>query len=504
METCYVPLEHARTELIKKWQRLKRDFNMRKARVSSPHGPPDPSHMPVLSPEIPSTEPPPEARGSCALNVSSGPGQGAADSHRGEHSLTRVTPPRTSAADPGGDHSTPVPGSAHQNANTGLPDLSLVAPDPLVKLTATSSLEDKRKAKEHIRTILTESTALRGIKPASIHTEEKREKLSAWDSSKQGEPKQKEERLAWPIHFRVKEVTSSFNKRLEKLTEHESKLLASEFSRIPATSLPDPDFPEYVLLSETLPGWTGKRPSSTAPLDKQVIPEKATAEVTVKGLRESADDWRQTLALASVISHSIDTLDELSKIPAADRTPQMFKDNLEVARAGLSKVILTSTKNIANSTLWERKRVQNSFMDANLARLQVKDLAACRTGPIDSEEHVFGSGRNLHTDLVKLRTEERLHTIQVQIDPKPQSNQPFRQGSGSSTKPAQSSSKAKSSSKPKSRPRSHKGKKQDKSHDKPKKVTSPKADKPESTAGKKPAYYKNKSKKKGASSKHTE
>ena len=234
-----------------------------------------------------------------------------------------------------------------------------------------------------------------------------------------------------------------------------------------------------------------------------MIPEKATAEVTVKGLRESADDWRQTLALASVISHSIDTLDELSKIPAADRTPQMFKDNLEVARAGLSKVILTSTKNIANSTLWERKRVQNSFMDANLARLQVKDLAACRTGPIDSEEHVFGSGRNLHTDLVKLRTEERLHTIHVQIDPK-QSNQPFRQGSGSNTKPAQSSSKAKSSSKPKSRPSSHKGKKKDKSHDKPKKVASPKADKPESTAGKKPAYYKNKSKKKGASSKHTE
>ena len=496
IESKFRTTAYARQELIKKWKREKKEF-LRKQELrtrsetdaSHPTQESSPSQPPLLSP----------MHGDSDALV-----RGTAPSVASPSRSGPATPP-TLVADPGRPHTATTGGDTHAHTPT-LPVLDLNHPQPLLQITGASTQEDKRKAKEQIRTILHESTAIRNIKPAVLPSEEKREKLSVWDSSARGEPKHKEERLAWPVHFRVKEVTDSFNKNLAKLNEHETNLRAVEYSRIPTSALPDLDYSEYVLMSEVHPGWTGKRPVSAAPLEKQVIPDKTTAEVSVKGLREAAGDWRQTLSLASVLSHSIDTLDELAKIPAAERTPQMVKDNLEVARAGLSKLILTSAKNVASHELWERKRTQNSFLDASLARLEVKDLAECRTGPIDSEEFIFGSQRNMHTDKVKARMEERLHTIQVRIDDKPQQHQkqPFRKSTGGNTSKADQP-KPGTSGKPKSR--SHKkSKKQDKAGQDKKqaKVDSPKADQPEPAAGKKPRYHKNKSKKKTQSAKQAE
>ena len=445
IESTYVTLDFARSELIKKWSLQRQEYKAKRAGTTSR------DTMPRLSPQ---------------------------------NSVVNVT-----------INTDPTPQGLLQMSQNTLVQQGAAPVAPLPQLSASASTEEKTKARERIRTIIAESTALRGLQPAAIPVDDKRDKLSTWDSAQQGQPKQREERLAWPVHFRVREVTEAINKKLPKLTEPEAKLPAADYTRVPPAALPDPDFPDYVLLSEALPGWTSKRPTSTAPLEKQVAPDKAAAEVSFKGLREAAGDWRQALSLASVLSHSIDTLDELTKVPDAERTPQMIRDNLEVARAGLSKLVLTATKNIANHSLWERKRTQNLFLDSSLARLSLRDLAECRTGPVDSEEYVFGSNRDRHTELVRQRTEERFQTISVQLDSRP-SQQPF-QGAGTiGAKPAQPAKSAKG----KSRPRPKKPKKQDKPKaDSPKSVEPTKTDKPESAAGKKP--YAKKGKKKGAGSK---
>ena len=86
---------------------------------------------------------------------------------------------------------------------TQVPAPSLQVPGPRTEGTqlADSSLQSKNK--EAIRTFLKGSAALRGLEPAILGPASKRVKLSTWDSSSQGEAKEEEGKMVWPIHFRV-------------------------------------------------------------------------------------------------------------------------------------------------------------------------------------------------------------------------------------------------------------------------------------------------------------
>ena len=76
-----------------------------------------------------------------------------------------------------------------------------------------------------------------------------------------------------------------------------------------------------------------------------------TQAVTVKGLRECAADWRSTLAHASVVAHTVDSMDALRKSLPEDQQG-VFSRQVEVAHAALSRMMISSAKSSTNHTLW--------------------------------------------------------------------------------------------------------------------------------------------------------
>merc|ERR1711895_2357 len=95
----------------------------------------------------------------------------------------------------------------------------------------------------------------------------------------------------------------------------------------------------------------------------------------------------------------------------------VFGRQVEVARAGLSRVMIASAKQITNHTLWERHITQNQLNASDLILCDSKDKATMRTLPIDSASHLFGSQHARVADIIKSRKEKCRPTMTVRVDP---------------------------------------------------------------------------------------
>ena len=295
---------------------------------------------------------------------------------------------------------------------------------------------------ETVRRIITESTALRGLQPASVSVEEKRATLESWGETAQGILPSRSERLVWPVHKRVERITSMISSKLPSLTAQEAKSTATDFSRVPASILPVPVGKDYVLASATQPGWTGKPPVDPAPFTSRNIRDQTTASLTLRGIRETAADWRSTLSHTSVLSHAVDTIDRLNRKEDSTVVDPRVEDMLEVARLALDRLIVTSAKNVANNNLYERRRMQDQYREYDHdSLLSDEERARCRLGPMDSDVYMFGSERDSIDTLTQKRRDARRLTLQADPAALLRSQGSFQAGGGGRKPAAPSSGK---------------------------------------------------------------
>ena len=388
------------------------------------------------------------------------------------------------------------PSAPQPSVTPALSDCFIV--EPVSRLNTTNE-EDPRRAGDKIRSIITESLQIRGLEPAILPSESKQVRLDSWDNPLQGVARPPENRLAWPIHWRVNEIAQSISSRMDSLADKESKAKAMDYSRIPPSMLPDPGQRDYILQSAVLPGWTGKLPQLTDPFTAEMRTTKEPTNTTINlaGLRESAQDWRTTLSHTSVLSHALDALAQLGA-GVSDDKQQMLNNQLDIARCALSKMIILSTKNIANHTLFERHLVQAQHMCTDLTICTKQDLTEMRLAPINDTEHILGDNKSKTAEIMKKRRDERRITFSLDTR-QVTTSKPFTAGagggkSGSYSKPKQGAPKRKQPQQgTKPQPKA------DKPEQKPK-AAEETAKKTDSTAAKKRTWN-NKSKKKPATSK---
>ena len=263
--------------------------------------------------------------------------------------------------------------------------------------------------------------------------EPKQRKLDAWDAPTQGPPQPQETRIVWPVHWRVKTVSEAISDKLPSLVEHETRSGAPSYERIPPSALPDIGQKDFYLQSDVLPGWTGKAPTSTDPLgaDSATVPkENPTPTIAIKGLRDTAQDWRTHLSHASVLAHALDAMDTL-KDSVPEASVPVFQRQLKVARIALSKIIVGSAKNVANHNIWERHQAMQTHMRSDLVLCSTSERAEMRTLPMDSNEHLFGNSRASVSATITKKKEAGSKTITVKVNPEQVLRQAARQPSAS-------------------------------------------------------------------------
>lgn len=161
-------------------------------------------------------------------------------------------------------------------------------------------------------------------------------------------------------------------------------------------------------------------------------------------------------------------------------------------------MIILSTKNIANHTLFERHLVQAQHMCTDLTICTKQDLTEMRLAPINDTEHILGDNKSKTAEIMKKRRDERRITFSLDTR-QVTTSKPFTAGagggkSGSYSKPKQGAPKRKQPQQgTKPQPKA------DKPEQKPK-AAEETAKKTDSTAAKKRTWN-NKSKKKPATSK---
>ena len=156
-------------------------------------------------------------------------------------------------------------GPAHADPRASTRDSSQGSRDRLaLGSTAVIPLPDTEehlREADRIRSLITESLELRGLRPAELPVERKQARLDTWEGPTQGPARPVETRLVWPTHWMVREVTSAISQRLLAHADAETRASVQDYARVPATLLPDPGQRDYVLQSEPLPGWTRCRKS---------------------------------------------------------------------------------------------------------------------------------------------------------------------------------------------------------------------------------------------------
>ena len=321
------------------------------------------------------------------------------------------------------------------------PGLSPVQPvGPAQSAEGTEESPENLRAKQLIRQVLTEGLALTGNEPVSLPQEDKRPTLSPWGDTLDGVVKPQEEKLAWPVHFRVKDIRAAITSKLGSLAPKEATVDATRYDRVPDSIVPLTG-PRYLWLSGPDPGWSDKLPSNIEPLQSSMaVKNDRVAGVQLQDLRAVQASFKQITALSSVLSHSLDIFAKvLPQVPdGPDKT--LANTTMEVARTAASTMAAVATQRVISHTIFERHRAQNRDDRYDFMSLPAEVRAAARLGPVDSDVHVFGSHRTWLETQLKARREDLRSAVlsrPLQVDTHGNlKNQPFR---------AQSSAKGKGS-----------------------------------------------------------